>query len=284
VKSFVADMRAAETSGEVLSISFGHGFPWADVADIGAKVWAITDADPKTAQRLAQSFGEKAFAIRESGRMPLLSMDAAIDRLAHAPTGLVVFADVADNSGGGAASDSTFILRRLIERGVKSAAFGVVWDLTAVDICRNAGVGATLALRIGGKATAQSGEPIDIAGVVRSILVDHHPVGLGGRTTPLGVSVWFEAEGIAIVLSSVRNQTFTPQMFEDHGIILAQRRVVVVKSIEHFYAAFSPLAAEILYVATPGSLRADFENIAYTRRRLEFWPRNPEPARSRFEF
>ena len=37
MKSFVARMQALEGRDGILSVSFGHGFPWGDVADVGAK-------------------------------------------------------------------------------------------------------------------------------------------------------------------------------------------------------------------------------------------------------
>ncbi|MGI9153702.1 MAG: M81 family metallopeptidase, partial [Rubrivivax sp.] len=39
MKSFVARMQALEVQPGVLSVSFGHGFPWGDGPEAGAKVW-----------------------------------------------------------------------------------------------------------------------------------------------------------------------------------------------------------------------------------------------------
>lgn len=40
----------------------------------------------------------------------------------------MVVADGADNPGGGAACDSTFLLRALLDRGIENAALGMIWD------------------------------------------------------------------------------------------------------------------------------------------------------------
>ena len=53
------------------------------------------------------------------------------------------------------------IIRRLMERGCREACVGPVWDPMAVQFCMASGVGATFALRFGGKAAATSGKPID---------------------------------------------------------------------------------------------------------------------------
>ena len=54
-----------------------------------------------------------------------------------------MIADVWDNAGGGAAGDSTFILRRLIDRGIAGAALCAIWDPIAVEFCHQSGAGTT---------------------------------------------------------------------------------------------------------------------------------------------
>lgn len=278
IRTFVDSMISAEQNGQALNVSFVHGFPWADVADVAARVWVTTDGDADAAARLAEEFGRRAFDLREAGRIPQLSVDGLVDHLADAPPGLIVAADMADNAGGGAPSDSTFILEGLIRRRVEGAVFGVVWDMAAVEICLNAGVGASLDLRIGGKCGPTSGQPLDGRATVRSIIHDHTPPGMAGKPGPFGNSVWVEFDGVDVVLSSLRNQIFHPAAFTDHGIDLSKRRLAVVKSIEHFKAAFDPIAAEIVYVDTPGALRPTFDAMPYTKRDLAYWPRIEAPV------
>lgn len=70
-----------------------------------------------------------------------LGIDAALDRAVAATSGPIVLADVSDNAGGGAPGDSTFILRRIIERGIEDVASCLYWDPIAVRMCREAGKG-----------------------------------------------------------------------------------------------------------------------------------------------
>ncbi|MCB0092359.1 MAG: MlrC C-terminal domain-containing protein, partial [Caldilineaceae bacterium] len=51
-------------------------------------------------------------------------MDSALDKALALDGQPVVLADVSDNSGGGAPNDSTFFLRKLLERGIGNAAIG----------------------------------------------------------------------------------------------------------------------------------------------------------------
>jgi microcystin degradation protein MlrC len=277
MRSFVDRLKALEGRDGVLSISLGHGFPWGDVADGGARLWVVTDGDPHKARRLADSLGREFWSLRESTRPPLVGVDEALDRAATIDGGPSVFADVADNPGGGAPSDSTFILRRMVERGIGNAVLGAFWDIGAIQICKEAGEGATLDLRIGGKCGPASGSPVDLRVTVRAIRDDHGQDVFGARW-PMGRSVWVEAEGgLHLVLCSIRGQVYGIDAYTGLGLTLEDKKIVVVKSTQHFYGAFAPIAKAIVYVETPGALTSDFEHIPYRKRALDYWPRMADP-------
>ena len=286
MRAFVRRMKALEGRNGVLSVNFGHGFEYGDVPEAGAKVWVIADASVREnaacathlAQALATRLARELWDMRDAARSAPQPLDAALDRLLQAPAGRpVVIADTADNAGGGAASDSTFVLRRLVEREIGQVAIGAFWDLAAVQICREAGAGVTLDLRIGGKCGPASGEPVDLRVTVRAIVEDHAQTGLGAHF-PCGPSVWVStADGIDIVLVSVRQQVMGTDLFTGVGIDLAAKRGIVVKSAQHFHDAYAPMAQEVLYADTPGLLRSDLEAIPYRHRSLNFWPRVADP-------
>ena len=289
---FVRRMKALEREPGVLSVSFGHGFPWGDVADNGAKVWVVTDGDRALAERLAGTLRDEIWAMREATHARPNPLDAVLDRLAALPPDAkpMVIADRADNAGGGAMSDSTFVLRRLVERNLGGVALGAFWDPGAVRCCIDAGVGARFALRVGGKCRPASGDPVDLTVTVRAVAMDHAQQGLGGGRSPCGPSVWVStdsgsggrserstAPGLDLVLVSERQQVIGTDLFTGLGIDLATRRGIVVKSSQHFHAAFAPLASEVHYADTPGLLRIDMENLPFVKRSLDYWPRVPDP-------
>ncbi len=281
-KSFVARMQALEGKDGILSVSFGHGFPWADVAEVGAKFVVIADGDRAKAAALAAQLHREIWNLRDRTVTPHDTIDAAIDFALAQPAGPVVLADVADNAGGGAPSDSTFVLRRLVERGIANAALGCIWDPVAVSFCAEAGVGASFDLRIGGKCGPVSGQPIDLRVTVRGIVENHTQTGLGGGRAQYGTTAWVEAPmdkggGIHLILTSKRQQVFSPDAFTGTGLTLADKQIVVVKSMQHFFGNFAPIAAAIRYVAAPGTVGADFVNLPYTKVTRPFWPRVADP-------
>ena len=277
MKGFVARLQALEGHDGILSVSFGHGFPWGDVPEVGAKMIVIADGDPAKAAALAKTLGEEIWRIREECFPRHDTIDGAIDAALAAPGGPIVLADVADNAGGGAPSDNTAILHRLVARGVTGAVTGCYWDPIAVQFCIEAGVGATFDLRIGGKCGTASGEPIDLKVTVRAISPDHSQGGLSGGRARLGASAWVHADGIDIILNSTRSQVFQPDAFTALGCTLHDKRIVVVKSTQHFHAGFAPVAKEIRYVAAPGAIGPDFANIPFTKRTTPYWPRVADP-------
>jgi microcystin degradation protein MlrC len=157
-----------------------------------------------------------------------------------------------------------------------SVATGLFWDPVAVRICREAGEGATLPLRLGGKCGPVSGDPLDLVVTVRKC-ASGLTQRFGTLPAPMGEAVWVEANGIDIVINDVRCQTFHPEAFEQLGIVLAERRYVCVKSSNHYQAGFNPIAAKVIPVATPGSITPDYANIPYTRRARDYWPAVPDP-------
>ena len=278
MRAFVERMQSFEGRDGTLNVALGHGFPWGDVAEVGAQVVVVGEDEAK-AGVLARQLAQEFFALRETTCTPFDTIDEAIDRGSEGPKGAgpIVLADVADNAGAGAASDSTFILRRLVERGARNVVTGLYWDPVAVSICREAGLGATFDLRIGGKIGPASGEPVDLRVTVRGLSEAHGQFGLSGGRTNLGPAAWVEHEGIHVVLVTIRQQTFAPDAFTGLGLELADKEFVVVKSMQHFHAAFAPIAREIRYVAAPGAVPPDYASIAFTKLTKPFWPKTADP-------
>ena len=189
-------------------------------------------------------------------------------------------ADQADNAGGGAPSDSTFVLRALLDRGVTDAALGMIWDPIAVQVAISAGEGAALDLRLGGKMGPMSGDPLDLRVTVSGIIPDmkqYWPQSEGALAIDCGDSVALHCQGIDIIVNSSRGQVFSPGVFSNFGIDPGSKRLLVVKSTQHFYAGFAPIADEIIYMAGPGAIPPRFTEIPYRRVDLHKYPWVDDP-------
>ncbi|HTO85265.1 MAG TPA: M81 family metallopeptidase [Methylomirabilota bacterium] len=271
MRSFVADMQSREGLDGVLSLSAAHGFPWGDTADSGTKMLVVTDGKPALGTRIAAEFGERLFAMRGKGQKQPVSIAAALQQAAEANATPIVIADTADNAGGGAPSDSTFLLQAVIERGLRDVAFGPLWDPIAAGIAIEAGTGAKLDLRIGGKMGPTSGQPLDldvtVGGICRNAMQSY-----GASREPLGDCVALSTAGVDIVLNTLRTQAFGPELFTNVGIDPTQKRIVIVKSTHHFHAGFAPFAADVIYVGGPGTLERDLKRLPFRKIARPKWP------------
>ncbi len=187
-----------------------------------------------------------------------------------------VLADFGDNAGGGAPADATYALREVLDRGIKDVAFGLFWDPHVVRTCHEAGVGARLRVRVGGKVGETSGDPVDLTLTVRG-LTDSLPQRLGETGFDAGAAAWIEADGVHIVVNDRRCQMFSPDGFTALGLDISGLKAMVVKSMNHFYAQFAPVSTEVIHVATPGTTTADLTGIVYTKRDGNYWPRVADP-------
>jgi microcystin degradation protein MlrC len=278
-RSFVDRIKAMEGHDGILSISVAHGFQAADVADVGTKVLVIADGDAGKAAALAKALGLEILRWGPTGAMPKhYKPDEGIDAaLALAQEGRpVILADRWDNPGGGVAGDSSVMVEALLRRPEVKAAIGALWDPVAVSLCRAAGVGAEISLRFAGKAAPSSGRPIDATVLVTGATGDL-VVPFAQSWVSLGAAAAIRIGNLDIVLASTRAQTFSPPVFTDLGIDLAAKQIVVVKSSNHFHAAFAPIAASVLYLDSGGPYPPDASKIPYTKIRRPFSPLDPNP-------
>lgn len=280
MRGFVDKLSAMEGKDGILSLSIGHGFPWGDVKEMGSRIVAITDGDKAKAERLAAELGREFFAMRDQTQPPYVSLDTAIARAAtHNQKQPMVLADVSDNAGGGAASDSTFILDAMLKRGIKDAAIGMFWDPMVVRLAKEVGEGASFDLRLGGKLGAPSGPPLDVHATVLKVAEDV-TVEFGGARKGvghIGDAVALDVGGIAVVVNTRRTQCSSTDCFTKLGIDPSKKKVVVVKSMQHFHAAYAPIASEVLYVAAPGALVPDWKLLPYKKANTRQWPLVADP-------
>ena len=271
MQSFVRRLAAYETDVPgLLSVSFIHGFPWGDVPDMGAKMLVVADGDTALAQRSASELGREIEALRARTFTMPVSVDEGLAQAMQAPQGPIVIADVADNPGGGAGGDATVLLRALLARDV-DACLGPLWDPIAVRFASSAGVGAEIALRIGGKSGRAAGDPLDIHARVLAVSSEAYQSWAGTRMS-LGAACAIEIGHTQVVLTSSRDQAYSPDLFTNLGIDPRAKHIVAVKSAQHFLAGFGALARAVILVGGGGPLETDFRKIAYRHIRRPMWP------------
>ncbi|MBM3644372.1 MAG: M81 family metallopeptidase [Alphaproteobacteria bacterium] len=276
IDEFVRRMKSFEGRDGILSVSLSHGFAFADVEDVGTRTLVVADGDRTKAEALARQLGRELWDNRERYATRYLTVEQAMEAAGRHNQGTLVLADRADNPGSGAPGDSTFLLQALIQRRLGPTLFGVMWDPQALKVAQAAGEGATLTMRLGGKAGAVSGMPVDLEVTVHRLARDvRQPY--GPVMAPLGDMALLKSEHVDIAINGLRTQTFHADAFRAVGAEPTDYRTVVVKSAQHFYNGFAGLAREVLYVASPGAADPDVTRLPYRKRRTPFWPKVADP-------
>ena len=93
-----------------------------------------------------------------------------------------------------------------------------------------------------------------------------------GVETSMGATAVLRIGGIDVVTISSRIQTIDLQVFLSQGIDPTAKSVLVVKSVQHYRAAYAPIAREIVLVDSGGICSPDISRLKFTKLRRPIWP------------
>ena len=272
--------RQAEAQG-LLAVSVNAGFTGADVSCVGPTVLASYDSRDPTARAMAQAVTREIAAQIWEGRLkkldPFLNVDqAAAEALAWRGPRPLVIADYADNPGAGAYGDSTALLKGLLDAGVTGAVLAPMVDAGAAALLHRHREGDTVTLALGGKGDSNfGGGPLKVTGVIRK-LADGTYTGdgpiLGGLAHSFGPTAVLDVRGIEVLVSSEAAQMRDLQQLRAFGIEPTARRVLAVKSMQHFRAAFEPVAGKVVLCDSGALATPRAERRPYRRVPRPLWP------------
>ena len=169
----------------------------------------------------------------------------------------LIFADVADNPGGGGRGNTMWILEAFHKAGVRDALVGVIHDPALAAEAHRRGEGARFTARFNRDGGDEFSKPFSAPAVVRRL----HDGTMRGRrgiyadnTLALGPCAALQIDGITVVVISNRVQCADPIFFEAFGLDIAAARVVVVKSRGHFRGGFDEFFRheQVVEVDAPG--------------------------------
>ncbi|KLN59062.1 microcystin degradation protein MlrC [Kiloniella spongiae] len=251
--------RAFEARKGVYAVSINGAFPCADVAEIGPTVLVTSEVGLQGAQDIGEEIADDIWQRRDEKLNSYLNVTEAADLASSWKTGSgpLVIADYADNPGSGAYGDSTALLGAMLDARVTDACFGPMIDAQAAEMLQDQAIGSILSLPLGGKTAKEfGGGPIDVTGTLKwrgeGLFTGSGPI-LGGQQRNFGATAVLHVEGIDILIVSVAQQLLDLRQFEAFGINPSNLRVVALKSMQHFRAAFTPIAGRIV-VCDSGAL------------------------------
>ena len=250
----IARLQEIESRPGVVCGSIATCYFLADVPDMGASVYVVADQDRDLAQRCADELGEWCYERRADWHFPMPTTQAALELADQAGQYPVIFADMRDNTGGGSPGDSTGALRTFLDAGLQDACVLNITDPDAVQQCRDAGVGATITLDVGGKSSPLQGEPVRMTAKVVALSDGRAPYDgpmYAGLSCDLGPSAHIEQDGVHVLLTTLREQPFDTALARSLALDPQRMKYVCVKSAAHFRSGFEPWAGAIYVVSEP---------------------------------
>lgn len=267
-----AETEAAQGFGDITM--FG-GFAYADTPWTGASVTVCYPDGGEQAHGLALASAQKlavGMKRRHKEFLPCLpdaaqGLRQARQLLAEGRRWPVAILENADNPLSGGAGDTPALFRALVEMNPEfPALFASFCDPDLVALAYEAGVGATLDTRLGGRLTDAFGPPVSFRGeIVR--LTDGRFVNTGpmehGRTEATGRTAVLRNGNITVVIAETAQSVNDPAWCALHGFDLTRIALFCTKAKNHFRAGFGELCEAIIDVDTPGPAPADLTLLPY---------------------
>ena len=268
----IASARRYEKQADVFAVSINAGFAGADITEVGPTV-LVTGQGNFTAHRaFAETIADDIWNKRFDVLNDYLSVSeaAAIAATYKPDQGPLIIADYADNPGAGGYGDSTALLCAMLEAGVTNACFGPMVDGEAVEELHSSVVGERVQIVLGGKTDPlYGGGPLTLEGELVSVS-DGHFIGDGpmihGLHGSFGPSALLSVGDIEILVVTSARQILDLQQFKAFGIDPESKHVVALKSMQHFRAAFEPIAGRVIVcdsgaLCTPRYDRLPYRNV-----------------------
>jgi microcystin degradation protein MlrC len=269
----------------IVNVTIMGGFAWADTPDNGMAIVVTSRGSAEPGRRLARDLAQACWADRTRYQVKLTPLDAAIGMMKELNRDRskppLLFADVADNPGGGARGNTTWILKAAYDAGVEDLAITPFYDEALAAEAHRLGCGARFRARFNRTETSEFSKPFAAEAVVRTlsdgVIVGRRGTG-AGTTMHLGPTATLQVGGIRVVVISNRTQALDPGYFESFGVAVEQMRALVVKSRGHFRAGFEPLfpPERVIEVDCPGLVSPILSRYEWKGLPRPVYPLDPE--------
>ncbi|MEO3830172.1 M81 family metallopeptidase [Actinomadura sp. B10D3] len=244
-----------------------HVHPHNDLPEMGNGVLTLggNEAERHAAMtKVAQAYWDCRFELEAD----LFSVADAVGAADDGRT--AVIADWSDCVGGGAAGDSVWPLRGLMELDLGGEAHVCVVDPEAAAACLAAGAGATVELTVGHRLDPAWGAPVAVRGVVEATRPDatfRYAGGLyGGALGRMGDSAVIRiGPWIRLLITSLRTYEWRGEQYAAMGFDPARARYIVVKNPMNFRPTYKQWTELFVPVSLPGATTPALRQLTYRR-------------------
>lgn len=250
--------------------------PWLNVAQAGASVLVIADQADK-AMACADQIARLYWDIRKQLHYALYTLDEAIDQAIMANGQLAVISDSADSPSAGSPGDSTFVLQRLLDRGVDLEAYLTIMDPSVPYEAQKVGIGRKAVFTVGGKIDRIRARPIEFEATVKALSDGNYLTGPGSqrKEVKMGMSALLVCQNIYLVVTEKSVSCFDSSAYLNFGLDPRNARIVLAKSAIEYRRTYGPLTDRLYIVNTPGASSADLFSFHYDKIPRPMYPFDP---------
>ncbi|ARP83456.1 MlrC family protein 3 [Bordetella genomosp. 8] len=263
--------------GPIANVSVLGGFVFSDIPKCGLTINVAARGDLAAARRTALALARAAWDDRHRYVPDMIEVDRAV-ALARASTVPLLFADVADNPGGGGRGNTAWLLEAFHQANLPGTVLGVFVDPDLAAQAHALGEGASFEAVFNRQESEFSRRFQARAKILK--LTDGEGTGrrgiMRGRKFALGPSALLQLEGsgLRVIVGSLRRQLAEPRIVEMHGIDIATVKNLIVKSRGHYRAGFDEFFSpdRIHDVDSPGLTTPNLKRVDFRHLPRPVWP------------
>ena len=258
----------------ILALSIQHGFPYADVHEMGTSIIVVADGDYEKALSVAKKL-EAYILVHKSSFVGKKNDIPSALNLINDSAKPVCLLDMGDNVGGGGPANNSCILEAF-EESKKYKYFVCMYDPQAVIDASSHQQGEQFELTVIG--TGKDGLKtlklnVKLLKISDGTFQESNPRHGGQINFRMGKTVVVSTkEGGVIMLTSLRVMPFSLQQLISQGVVPSEFDAIVAKGVNAPIAAYAPVCPTIIQVNTPGVTQADMTLFAYRHRRKPLFP------------
>lgn len=284
MKSLLALARELQArNNSIWEINVNAGFSFADIPETGVSFTVVAADGEQVASDIArpalEQLSQRCLELALVGNRVEPTADEVLSGLPTTANGLTVLVEPSDNIGGGAPGDCTGLLRAMLKYRLQNSA-ACLCDPEAVAALESVSPGSQIELALGGKGSRLDPGPIRLKvtlirrfeGLFELADKQSHLASMVGDRFDMGPSAVVEAEGITILLTSIKTPPMDLGQWKHAGFDPGQFRYVAVKAAVAHRKAWDPISQGNLWVSTPGPCSSRLNEFPFTQINRPIFP------------
>jgi microcystin degradation protein MlrC len=267
----IREVQRLEREGAVLAGGIMIGNPFTDVPELCSQVVLVSGEDLKRAAEEACWLAGEFWSMRYRMQGKLIPLDRAIAQ-AKVMEGPVAFTDAADAPSSGATGDSNAIIHALRKAGYGKRVLAQIVDQAAAKAAHEAGVGASIRVRLGGAIDAKRFIPLEVDATVELL-----SRGVGRYETWPGIynagpSAVLKFENFTVVVMTQPVALSDRALYYANGLDPRNFDLIVVKSPHCEYQMYDAWVEKNFSIDAPGSTSANLRSLGHAICRRPVFP------------